>query len=377
MIYFDNSSTTKAYPEIINTFVAVNEKFWANPASIHEFGHHTNELLETAREQIAEILHTPSEKIYFTSGGTESNNLAIFGLANKYKHRGNHVLISAIEHPSVLEAGKILSTQGFKVEYIPVNKDGVISLEEVEKRLRDDTVLVSVMHVNNETGAIQPIKELSTIVRGKSRALIHIDAVQSFGKMKVNFHDLDVDAITISSHKIHGLKGSGLLALKKFIEVEPILFGGGQELGIRSGTTPVPLAVSTAKAVRMASQNIEDHAEKLQKMTNDLASFLQTFSIVKLISPENRAPHILTFSVHKLKGEVLINALQKEGVLVSTSSACSSRQIKTSHVLKAMHIEDDYIKGVIRLSLSTMNTMDEIQQFKKVFTHVMNVIKGE
>ena len=146
-----------------------------------------------------------------------------------------------------------------------MNKDGVISLEEVEKRLRDDTVLVSVMHVNNETGAIQPIKELSTIVRGNSRALIHIDAVQSFGKMKVNFHDLDVDAITISSHKIHGLKGSGLLALKKFIEVEPILFGGGQESGIRSGTTPVPLAVSTAKAVRMASQNIEDHAEKSPK----------------------------------------------------------------------------------------------------------------
>lgn len=249
MIYFDNSATTKAHSEIINTFVAVNEKFWANPASIHEFGHHTNELLKTAREQIAEILQTPSDKVYFTSGGTESNNLAIFGLANKYKHRGNHVLISAIEHPSVLEAGKRLSTQGFKVEYIPVNKDGVISLEEVEKRLRDDTVLVSVMHVNNETGAIQPIKELSSIVRGNSRALIHIDAVQSFGKMKVNFDELDVDAITISSHKIHGLKGSGLLVLKKFIEVEPILFGGGQELGIRSGTTPVPLAVSTAKAV--------------------------------------------------------------------------------------------------------------------------------
>ncbi|TQR09670.1 cysteine desulfurase family protein [Psychrobacillus soli] len=377
MIYFDNSATTKVHPEVMKTFVAVNEKFWANPASIHEFGHQTNELLQSAREQVAEILHTSGDKVYFTSGGTESNNLAIFGLANKYKNRGRHILVSEIEHPSVLEAAKHLMKNGFEVEWIPVDSDGVILVDAVKSLLRDDTVLVSVMHVNNETGAIQPIEELSTFIRSNNRALIHVDAVQSFGKLPVHFGALDVDAITISSHKIHGLKGSGVLALKKFIEVEPMLFGGGQESGIRSGTTPVPLAVCTAKAVRLANDNVQTNAEKMKKMTEDLIPFLTSFPTVKMISPTKRAPHIISFSVRNVKGEVLINALQQKNVIVSTSSACSSRQTKTSHVLKAMHIQDDYIKGVIRLSFSSINTQEEINQFKKIFTNVMKVIKGD
>lgn len=377
MIYFDNSATTKVHPEVLNTFVTVNEKFWANPASIHTFGHQTNELLQSAREQIAAILKTSSEKVYFTSGGTESNNLAIFGLAQKYKQRGKHVLISEIEHPSIIEAAKKLNELGFEVEWIPVDSEGIILLESVKKSIRNDTVLVSVMHVNNETGAIQPIEELSNIVRKKSRALIHMDAVQSFGKIPVNFMDLDVDSITISSHKIHGLKGSGLLALKKFIEIEPILYGGGQESGIRSGTTSVPLAVSTAKAMRLAMENLGSKAVKLQSLSDDLIEFLQSFSFIKVISPTKKAPHIISFSVKKMKGEVLINALQQQDVIVSTSSACSSRQTKTSHVLKAMHISDDYIKGVLRISLSTISTQQEVDQFKNVFKHVMNVIKGD
>ncbi|MCK1996701.1 cysteine desulfurase [Psychrobacillus psychrodurans] len=377
MIYFDNSATTKVHPEVLNTFVTVNEKFWANPASIHTFGHQTNELLQSAREQIAAILKTSSEKVYFTSGGTESNNLAIFGLAQKYKQRGKHVLISEIEHPSIIEAAKKLNELGFEVEWIPVDSEGIILLESVKKSIRHDTVLVSVMHVNNETGAIQPIEELSNIVRKKSRALIHMDAVQSFGKIPVNFIDLDVDSITISSHKIHGLKGSGLLALKKFIEIEPILYGGGQESGIRSGTTSVPLAVSTAKAMRLAMENLGSKAVKLQSLSDDLIEFLQSFSFIKVISPTKKAPHIISFSVKKMKGEVLINALQQQDVIVSTSSACSSRQTKTSHVLKAMHISDDYIKGVLRISLSTISTQQEVDQFKNVFKHVMNVIKGD
>ena len=377
MIYFDNSATTKVHPEVLNTFVTVNEKFWANPASIHTFGHQTNELLQSAREQIAAILKTSSEKVYFTSGGTESNNLAIFGLAQKYKQRGKHVLISEIEHPSIIEAAKKLNELGFEVEWIPVDSEGIILLESVKKSIRNDTVLVSVMHVNNETGAIQPIEELSNIVRKKSRALIHMDAVQSFGKIPVNFIDLDVDSITISSHKIHGLKGSGLLALKKFIEIEPILYGGGQESGIRSGTTSVPLAVSTAKAMRLSMENLGSKAVKLQSLSDDLIEFLQSFSFIKVISPTKKAPHIISFSVKKMKGEVLINALQQQDVIVSTSSACSSRQTKTSHVLKAMHISDDYIKGVLRISLSTISTQQEVDQFKNVFKHVMNVIKGD
>ncbi|WP_144510916.1 cysteine desulfurase family protein [Bacillus sp. FJAT-22090] len=377
MIYFDNSATTKVHPKVLETFMAVNEKFWANPASIHEFGHQTNELLQSARQQVAEILHTANDKVYFTSGGTESNNLAIIGLANKYKHRGSHILISAVEHPSVIEAARHLALTGFEVEWIPVDSDGIIVLDTVRQMLRDDTVLVSVMHVNNETGAIQPIEKLTSITRKNSRALIHMDAVQSFGKLLVHFGEFDVDAITISSHKIHGLKGSGVLALKQFIEVEPILFGGGQEFGIRSGTTPVPLAVSTAKAMRLANENFQEKVQKMQMMTDDLFHFLRSFSAIKIISPIKRAPHIISFSVHKIKGEVIINALQQKNVIVSTSSACSSRQTKTSHVLKAMHIQDEHIKGVIRLSISSFNTQEEVNQFKNIFTQVMNVIKGD
>lgn len=377
LIYFDNSATTKVHPEVLSNFVAVNEKFWANPASIHEFGHQTNELLQSAREQIADILKTTSNKVYFTSGGTESNNLAIFGLAQKYKHRGRHILVSEIEHPSILEAAKKLLDQGFEVDWIPVDTDGVILLDFVKKQLREDTLIVSVMHVNNETGAIQPIEELSKIVRGNSRALIHTDAVQSFGKMAVNFKQLDVDAITISSHKIHGLKGSGVLALKKFIEIEPILYGGGQESGIRSGTTSVPLAASTAKAMRLALEDLNEKIAKVQSLSDEVVTYLESFPNIKIISPVKKAPHIISFSVRKMKGEVLINALQKQDIIVSTSSACSSKLTKTSHVLKAMHISDEYIKGVLRVSLSTINTVEEIEQFKKVFQLVMNVIKGD
>ncbi|MFF2755346.1 cysteine desulfurase family protein [Psychrobacillus sp. NPDC058041] len=377
MIYFDNSSTTKALKEIIDTFVTVNEQYWANPSSIHEFGHQTDELLQSARKQVADVLKTVDEKVYFTSGGTESNNLAIFGLANKYKHRGNHVLISAIEHPSIIEAAKMLQKQGFIVELIPVNKEGYIKLEELDSLLRHDTVLVSVMHVNNETGAIQPINEIASLIKSKSRAVFHMDAVQSFGKMVVNFDEQYVDAITISSHKIHGLKGSGLLALKSTIEITPILFGGGQESGVRSGTTPVPLSVCTAKAIRIANANLNTHMESILKMSEEVTTFLKKFSSIKIISPEIKAPHIVSFSVRGVKGEVFINALQKEDVIVSTSSACSSKQTQTSHVLKAMHLEDDYIKGVIRLSFSYMNTPEEVQQFKRIFTKVMNVIKGD
>lgn len=377
MIYLDNSATTKVLPEIMDTFIAVNEKYWANPSSIHEFGHNTNELLQSAREQVAEILHTSSSKIYFTSGGTESNNLAIFGLANKYKFRGKHILVSKIEHPSVLEAAKQLNTLGFEVEFIPVDSKGIIDLVELQKLLRKETSLVSVMHVNNEIGAIQPIEAISKMVRSNSKAVIHIDAVQSFGKLPIDFKRYDIDALTISSHKIHGLKGSGLLALSKTREVEPMILGGGQEAGIRSGTTPVPLAVCTAKAIRIASASLEKNTTEMKRLSEELVHFLRGFENIKIISPDTRAPHIVTFSVRKVKGEVIINALQKRNVIVSTSSACSSRQTKTSHVLQAMHISDDYIKGVIRLSISSLTTEQEIDAFKKIFTEVINVIKGD
>lgn len=379
MIYLDNSATTKPHEAVLQTFLQVNDRFFANPASIHAFGVETNELLTRAREQMANILKTDAKHVYFTSGGTESNNTALYGIAYANKHIGKHVLISEIEHPSVLEMGKRLAQEGFEVEWIPVETSGKFSVETFEKLVRKDTILVSVMHVNNEMGAISPIEELAKIVHKKSRALFHMDAVQSFGKIPVALNgDNGPDVITISGHKIHGIKGSGVIALRRQLNFVPYIVGGGQEYGIRSGTVAVPLAVSLAKAARLAVESMDAQKEKYIRWNKEIRDFLNGYGEdILIVSPEDAAPHILSFSVKGLKGEIMINALQQEDVYVSTSSACSSRQTKDSHVVEAMKIAPNYKKGVIRISFGAMNTDEEIKQFIQVLKRVLNELKGE
>lgn len=379
IVYLDNSATTKPLKEVLNTFIQVNESFYANPASIHEAGVEANTLLDRARSQIANILHTEEQLVLFTAGGTESNNFAIFGVSKANTHIGKHIITTEIEHPSILEGVKSLQKDGYEVDYLSVDENGVISLTELREKLRKDTVFVSIMHVNNEMGAIQPIEEAAKIIHENSRAVFHVDAVQSFGKLPTQFNgEAGPDILSISGHKIHGLKGSGVIAFRKKMNIIPLLLGGGQESGLRSGTVAVPQAVALAKAARMVTENMEQSMKKYRTWFNDLYEFLTGYGEnIHLLSTKSGAAHILSFSVKDLKGEILINALQSRGIIVSTSSACSSKQKTTSHVVDSLKVHANYKKGVIRLSFGLFNTDNDIEAFKKAFTAVMDELKGD
>ncbi|MGN7478079.1 cysteine desulfurase family protein [Solibacillus silvestris] len=379
MIYLDNSATTKPHKDVLATFMLVNEQYYANPASIHRAGVETNALLTKAREQLASILHTEEKNILFTSGGTESNNAALYGLAKSSSFRGKHIITTEIEHPSILEAVKRLEEEGYEIDYLKVDKYGVFSLEELREKLRKDTIIVSIMHVNNEMGAIQPIKEAAKIIHDACQAMFHVDAIQSFGKLPIMFDGEDgPDVLSISGHKIHGLKGSGLLAFRKKPQLKPFIVGGGQEFGLRSGTAAVPQAVALAKAARLAIEGMPAHYENYKRWSAELHLFFGQFGQdVYVVSPKDGAAHILSFSVRGLKGEILINALQKRDIIVSTSSACSSKQTKTSHVVEALNIDSRYKNGVLRLSFGANNTDSDIAAFKKQFTVVMKELKGD
>lgn len=377
MYYFDHSATTKPHKEVLETFIRVNEEFYANPASIHELGVEANTLLSRARKQVADMLGTDETRVIFTSGGTESNHFAIQGVAKNLNSRGKHIITSSIEHPSVLEAMKQLERQGFEVEILPVNEKGLISVDEVKACLRKDTILVSIMHINNELGSIQPIKELANMIHQYSRAVFHVDAIQSFGKYPVSFDKLGVDVLTLSAHKFNGLKGSGIVAWKGHVSFEPVIVGGGQEFGLRSGTVPVAQAVSFAKAMRLAFENQSHMLSKYIQWNEKLRSSFRGYRNVRILSADEAAAHILTISVRHLKGEVLVNALQAKEIIVSTSSACSSKQTKTSHVIESIGLPDDYIRGVIRISLGTSNTDQQIDYFTENFSTIMKQVKGE
>jgi cysteine desulfurase len=262
---------------------------------------------------------------------------------------------------------------------LAVDEKGVISLQELDQKLRKDTVLVSIMHVNNEMGAIQPIVEAAKLIHEKSRAAFHVDAVQSFGKFPITFNgDAGPDIISLSGHKIHALKGSGVIAFRKKMNIVPLLLGGGQERGLRSGTVAVPQAVALAKAARIAVEQMNENEKKYRKWHSDLMAFLSGFGEnIHLLSTNSGAAHILSFSVKDLKGEILINALQSRGIIVSTSSACSSKQQKTSHVVEALNIPPNFKKGVIRLSFGALNTEQDIAAFKEAFNEIMIKLKGE
>jgi cysteine desulfurase len=379
MIYLDNSATTKPHKDVLAAFMQVNELYYANPASIHRAGVESNTLLTKAREQMANILNTEPHSVLFTSGGTESNNFAIDGVAKSSGFRGKHIITTEIEHASILEAMKRLAEEGFEVEYLKVNKEGVISLDELREKIRKDTILVSIMHVNNEMGAIQPIEQAAQIIRENSHAMFHVDAIQSFGKLPVKFNgENGPDIISISGHKIHALKGSGVVAFRKKPMLKPFIVGGGQEFGLRSGTVAVPQAVAMAKAARLAVEAMPTRIENYKKWSKELHDFFETFgSEVYVLSSRQGAPHILSFSVRGLKGEILINALQKRDIIVSTSSACSSKQTKTSHVVEALNIDSRFKNGVLRISLGGYTTQEDIEAFKAGFTAVMKELKGE
>lgn len=367
MIYLDNSATTKPKKEILETFLKVNENYYGNPASIHLMGNQAEDLLEGARVQIAELLGM--EKIIFTSGGTEANNLALQGVAEAARARGMHLVTAASEHSSVLKTMDALEKRGFEITRLPVGRRGEIDLSELKKVLRNDTVLVSLMHVNNEIGAVHPIAEVKKLLAG-TRTLLHCDGVQSIGKITMDRQNMP-DLLTISGHKIHGLKGSGVLAYNKGVEMAPVQHGGGHESGLRSGTVSVADAVALAKALRLAEPKPE-----FAMWNKEVRDFLADFNGVRVVSPTDAAPHILAIAVKGIKGEVLVSGLQQQSVIVSTSSACSSKSTSASHVIDAIGLPREFKDGVIRISFGAFTTAEDISSFQKAFAQVYAIIKG-
>ncbi len=359
MIYLDNSATTQPAEEVWTSFEKVSRTLYANPASIHAFGVKADQLLQSARQQIASLVQSEEDSIIFTSGGTEANNLALFGTARMRQAKGRHLITTAIEHDSVRLACQALEKEGFEIDYLTVDERGQISLEQLQRLLRPTTTLVSIMHVNNEMGAIQPIEEASRIVKQYSDAWMHVDAVQSFGKLPVQFEGNEIDFFTVSGHKLHGVKGTGALLMRRFYPLQPLVYGGGQEFGYRSGTTAVNHAVSLAKAMRLAKE--EDRTADYKAWQNKITQYVETAPHIQTISNENGAPHIVTLAFRDIRGEVVINHLQSDGIYVSTSSACSSKRQATSHVIRALPIEEAYQEGVIRISFGRFNETSDIE----------------
>ncbi|QGQ47530.1 cysteine desulfurase family protein [Metabacillus sediminilitoris] len=365
MLYLDNSATTKPYPEVLSTYLKVTEDYFANPSSLHKLGSEAEMLLNQSRKQVATLLGVQQGEIIFTSGGTEGNNLAIKGAALANKHKGRHIITSSIEHPSVLESFKQLEEfHGFNVTYLPVNGEGIVSLEHLEKAIRDDTILISIMHVNNEVGTIQPIAEIGQMLKNNQNILFHVDNVQGITKVPLDLKNANIDLCTISGHKFHGLNGSGVLFKRSGVDLLPLFSGGSQELQMRSGTESLAGNVALAKALRMATEKAAKRGQHLENLHKQLRVKLMNIEGVVINTPlKNAAPHIINFSVPAVKAEVLIHFLGEHDIYVSTTSACSSRSKTNSQTLLAMNKPQDIAKSAIRVSLSYESNEEMILTF--------------
>jgi cysteine desulfurase len=361
MIYLDNSATTKPFPEVVDSFVTVATKYFGNPSSLHELGMKAERLLTQAREQIAAALEVKPNEIIFTSGGTEANNFAIKGVALQYRHRGNHIITTAIEHPSVSEPCQQLEQLGFEVTYLPVNENGIVTVEEVKKALRDDTILVSIMHVNNEVGAIQPVEEIGALLARYPKTIFHVDRVQGISKVPLDMKKAHIDLCTMSAHKFHGLRGAGILYVRQGVQLSPLLAGGGQEMQLRSGTENVPAIVAMAKALRMSLEKYDRQIDYLLEVKQAWLNELKAIPSIQINTPlAHSAPHIINFSLNGIKPEVFVHELEKRDIFVSTTSACSSKKKAPSKTLLAMGADDQRAESGIRISLSFENTLEEI-----------------
>lgn len=366
MLYWDHAATTPPHKEVVDTMAEIMNMHYGNPSALHQAGEDAAKLLKRAREVCAAALGVQPVEIVFTSGATEGNNIAIKGAAIQYRSRGQHIITTKTEHPSVYECFKQLERLGWKVTYVSVDEFGQVDPLDVEKAIRKDTVLVSIMHVNNETGAVQPLDELGKRIKEKNnRTLFHVDGVQGFGKLPVSLKDWKVDLYTLSAHKFKGPKGAGVMYVREGIELFPLLSGGSQENGQRPGTVNVASAVAVAKAMRLAQEHQRTFYDKIGRLRNLLMTEIRNIPDFVLNSSEKGAPHIVHFSYPGLKPEVLVHTLEEHGMLVSTKSACSSRNSEPSRVLQAMGKDDDIAASGIRISLGWEHTEDDIGRLIK------------
>lgn len=375
MIYLDNAATTKADQDVIDAFVKVNQSLYFNPNSPHQAGLQAEQVLKQAKEEIDSALNLNHlYHIVFTSGATESNNMALKGIAYRKRETANEIITSVLEHPSVLEVMRYLEEkQGFKLKYVDVKSDGKIDTEHLKSLMSDKVGLVTCMYVNNIMGQIQPIQDIVNILKDYPRAHLHVDAVQALGKVSMNLNG--VDSLSLSGHKFNGLKGQGLLIIKNIQNIEPVVHGGGQEYGLRSGTVNLPMAVSMVKSIKLTMGRLDEASRKLNKMNQSVRTFLEEFRGVYINSPKDSAPQIINVSFPGVKGDVLVNAFSKHGVMISTTSACSSKRGKLNEVLLAMGVPDTRIEGSIRISMGVHTTEQDIQRFKEVFEQVYEEVK--
>ena len=372
MIYFDNAATTQTQPEVIKTYTEVATKIWGNPSSLHNLGTQATRILEASRRQIAELLGKESKEIFFTSGGTEGDNWVIKGVAFEKAHLGKHIIVSAIEHPAVKESALWLKTQGFEVDLAPVNTQGFVDVSALETLIRPDTTLVSVMAVNNEIGAIQPIQEISQLLADKPTISFHVDAVQAIGKVPTEQYLTDrVDFASFSGHKFHSVRGVGFVYIKAGKKIAPLLTGGGQESDKRSTTENVAGIAATAKALRLTLDKAADSQKQLAAMKQILVDELSKYQDVTIFSGmENFVTSILTFGIKNIRGEVIVHAFEDHQIYISTTSACSSKAGKPAGTLIAMGVPQKLAQTAVRVSLDGDNDMGQIEQFLTIFKQI-------
>lgn len=372
MIYFDNAATTQVYPEVLKTYTEVATKIWGNPSSLHSMGSQSTRILDASRQQIADLIGKKASEIFFTSGGTEGDNWIVKGVAFEKAQFGKHIIVSAIEHPAVRESALWLQSQGFEVDVAPVDKRGFVDVAALEKLLRADTTLVSIMAVNNEIGSIQPIQAISDVLADKPTISFHVDAVQALGKIPVeDFLTERVDFATFSSHKFHSVRGVGFVYIKSGKRVQPLLTGGGQEKDQRSTTENVAGIAATAKALRMTLEDFESKQQHLIAMKQVILDALAGYDDILVFSEmEQFAPNIITFGIKGIRGEVIVHAFEEHQIYISTTSACSSKAGKPAGTLIAMGVPQKLAQTAVRVSLDAGNDMGQVEQFLTILKQV-------
>lgn len=382
--YLDNSATTPVSERVARTVMQAMTQEYGNPSSKHRKGLEAERLVREAREKIAATMHVSPDEIFFTSGGTESNNWALAGAARANRRAGNHIITTAVEHAAVLQPLSCLEEEGFEVTHLPVDAHGHISVESLRNALRDTTILVSVMYVNNEIGALEPVEEIGALIQEWNRVhhrevLFHVDAIQAYGKIRIAPGRCGIDLLSVSGHKLHGPKGSGFLYIRKKAKIKPLLYGGGQQGGMRSGTDNVPGAAGLGEAAAEAYTEFDRKIEGMRRCRERLIAGLKQIDGTVLVSEESTescAPHIVSCAFQGVRSEVLLHALEEKGVYVSSGSACSSnRKIPVSSVIQEIHLRKDLQESVIRFSFSDWTTEEEIDYALEALRELLPVLR--
>ena len=376
--YLDNSATTRCYPAVVDMVVKTMAEDYGNPSAMHTKGVEAEKYVKESAKILAQLLKVTEKEILFTSGGTESDNLAIIGGVMANRRSGNHIITTAVEHPAVARPVEFLQEQGFEVTILPVDERGVVKMDALEEALRPDTIFVSVMYVNNEVGAVMPIEEIGKLVHQKSpKALFHVDAIQGFGKYRIYPKKSGVDLLSVSGHKIHGPKGVGFLYINEKAKVIPQILGGGQQGGMRSGTDNVPGIAGLGVAAKEIYKNFDADIEHLYQLKERMAEGLSKMENISINGMELRegAPQILSISVHGIRSEVLLHTLEERGIYISAGSACSSHKRKASATLSAMGMPAAQIENTVRISFSEENTFEEVDYCLQVMNEVVPMLR--